>query len=168
MTDRYRLIRTEYDGARFHFQFDTQAKTLNGLTVALPPYINAPGLLVAQRPGKTMEQTFGEALTTLAYLRGQPFPQFLPPDQFIPIGVITAVDCEDVARDTAIMTSMIEAGVHLTDEDRARIEADPRLHEHGEAQMRRIAALYRTVALLRGAPLPIGSMLNWNGLTTLQ
>jgi hypothetical protein len=116
----------------------------------------------------TLDETFAEALTTLAYLRGQPFPQFLPPDQFIPIGVLTLVNCEDVARDTAIMVSMLEGGVHLTDEDRERIAADPRLHEHGKAQERRVAALYRTVALMRGAPLPAGSMDGWKGLTTLQ
>jgi hypothetical protein len=168
MKDRYRLIRTEYDGARYHFKFDTEAKTLNGFTVCLPPYVNEPGLLVAQREGKTMDETFAEALTTLAYLRGQPFPQLYAPDQFVPVGIITAVDCEDVARITAIYTALIDGGMYLTDEDRARIAADSRLHEDGRAHERRVAALYRALALSRGAPLPSGSMSGWDNLTTLQ
>jgi hypothetical protein len=114
-----------------------------------------------------MDETFQEALTTLAYLRAQPFVPLYPPEVFMPFGIIVATSFEVVCRDVSIRVALIEGGAFLTDEERERIDADPRLHENGKAHEQRVAGLVRAVALLRGAPLPRGSMENWSGLGCL-
>jgi hypothetical protein len=140
---------------RYHLRHDTQATTFNVYAIALPPFINEPGLLA---------DTFDEALTTLVRLRSQPFAPLYPPDVWQPMGIIVATSLEAVSRDLAVRLAMLEGGWFNSDEDIARIEANPLFHEHGKAQEQRVAALYRALALVRGAPLPSGTMENWNGL----
>jgi hypothetical protein len=84
------------------------------------------------------------------------------------MGVIVATSIDVVARDVAIRLALMEGGCFDTDADRARIERYPDLHEHGGAQERRVAALFRALALVHGALLPKGSMDDWGGLTGLQ
>jgi hypothetical protein len=155
---RYIDVRTDEE-QRYHFRHDTQASTFNVYSIALPPFINEPGLLA---------ETFEAALTTLARLRSQRFVPLYPPDVWQPMGIIVATSLDVVIRDVAIRLALMEGGTELTDDDLVRISSDPRLHENGRAQEQRVAALYRALALMRGAPLPSGTMEGWKGLTTLQ
>jgi hypothetical protein len=153
---RYIDIRTEYDGHRYHLRQDTQAAHLDTFTVCLPPYVNEPGMVVDGRL-LSVEAAFHEALTTLASLRSQPFVPLYPPEVFVPMGIIIATRFDVVRRDLSIRIAMLEGGIGTLGDD-AAFERDPIPAEQ------RVAALGRAVALLRGAPLPIGSMANWEGL----
>ena len=82
----------------------------------------------------------------------------------MPYGIIIETSIESMSRDLAVQNALLEGGAWLTDEDRAKIAADLVLHGYGEAHKRRVAALGRALALVRGAPLPSGSMDNWKGL----
>lgn len=136
---------------RYHLRLDKQAEgRYDAYAVSLPPWLNEPGLLV---------ETFEDAMTTLVRLRSQPFAPIYPPDVWQPMGIIIATNFDTVSRDIAIRTALIVGGTHLTDEESAR--------EQMPAEYC-VAALARAIALLRGAPLPIGSMEHWQGLRTIQ
>jgi hypothetical protein len=143
--NRYIDVRTDEE-QRYHLRHDKQAATFDAWAVSLPPFINEPGMLA---------ETFEAALTTLRFLRSQPFVPLYPPDVWQPMGIIIATSLDVVSRDVAIQIALLEGGAN---------DASP-MHPNHDA---RVAGLYRALALVRGAPLPAGSMENWEGLTTLQ
>ncbi len=154
--------RTDYV-QRYHVHVDTNAKELNAFTVVLPPYFDEPGLTVMPRPGKTMNDLFLEALATLDFLRAEPWTPLYPASVFIPFGIITAVDVEDVQRQQAIQLAMMVGGCFHTDRDRAAIERYPALYEG--AHEARVKALCRALDLMDGAPIHEGTLSPW-ALTT--
>lgn len=150
-------VRTDWQ-ARYHVLVDAEASVINAFTVCLPPYL-AP-VTVVQRDDMSIEEAWADALLTLASLRTQPYTPLFPVEVFAPFGVITARNLADVQREQAIKTAMMEARQFHTDErHRARVEADPVLHEG--AHDRRVADLCRAWSLLNGSPLPKASFDSW-------
>lgn len=132
MTDLNRYINVLTDDAqRYHRRHDKHTSTFNAFVVALPPYVNEPGLIV---------QTFEEALTTLARLRSQPFAPLFPPDVWQSISIIVATNIDVVSRDVAIRIVMLKGGVDLTRTHRSR---------SGFARLRQGAGPARRCALSR-------------------
>jgi hypothetical protein len=77
--NRYLDLRSEYGRDRYHLRRDTQAKTFDIYCVALPPWLNEPGLVAS---------TFDDALATLRRLRSLPFAPLYPADVWQPMGII--------------------------------------------------------------------------------
>jgi hypothetical protein len=139
---RYIDVRSDYEEQRYHLRHDTQAETFNVYAVSLPPWLNEPGLL---------SETFEGALATLARLRSQPFAPLYPPDVWQPMGIIIATSLDAVSRDIAIRLAMLEGGADGCES----LQQDPD---------KRVAALARALALVRGMPMPAGSMDHWDKL----
>ena len=150
-------IRTDYV-QRLHVFVDADAAVIDCFVVELPPYL-VP-MCVPQRDGMSIDETWREALTTLEWLRSQPYTPIFPAEVFVPFGVITARSFDDVAREHAIKIAMIGPELYHTDErHRARVDANPVLHQG--AHDRRVADLCRAMDLLNGAPMPKGSFDNF-------
>jgi hypothetical protein len=68
---------------------------------------------------------------------------------------------DDEYRDTLVRLLMHETERFFRDpEYRARVEADPNLHENGRQHMQRVENLIKAWNLLNGEPLPTGKPLN--------
>ena len=144
-------VRTDYV-QRLHVFVDGDAATIDCFMVELPPYLGP--MCVPQRDRMTLDDTWREALTTLEWLRAQPYEPLFPRTVFVPFGVITARNFDDVNREHAIKMNMMGARLFHTDEQhRARVDRDPVLH--AGAHERRVAELGRAAELLNGAPLPV-------------
>ncbi len=145
-------IQTDYT-ARLHIEQDTDAQALDCFMVALPPYTVAP--MLVYREGASMDALWADALAMVAYLRARPWREVHPHTVFSPFGVITARNSEDVRREHEIRREMMMVQQFNTDPAyRARVEADPILHENGRAHEQRVASLCRALDLMDGAPLP--------------
>ena len=146
--------------ARLHVEQDTDARELNCLTVALPPYSSEPMLIY--RAGASMDALWADALAMVAHLRARPWREVHPASVFQPFGIITARNVDDVRREYQFRREVMMVGQFHTDPAyREKVEADPVLHENGRAHEQRVAALCRAWDLLDGAPLPKGSLDNW-------
>jgi hypothetical protein len=138
---------------RIHVYVDPNAAVINCFAVTLPPYFNEPGLIVPQREGKSMEDTWQEALSTVRFLRQQPFTPIAPPDQFNPFGIITACNFADVVLDHEIRMQMMLGGCFLSETEHARIDqSTEQFPDHGaEFHERRVDSLIRAWGLLDAA-----------------
>lgn len=150
---------------RIHVRVDANAPTINCFKVTLPPYFNEPGLAVPQREGRTMMETWHEALATVQFLRRQPLRPVAPPDQFNPFGYITACNFADVVRDQEIQREMMIGGCFDSEEALQRREHFP-LPCEPELQERRIDALINAWHLLdaaiRGEPHMLPATSPWH------
>lgn len=103
-------VRTEWVD-RYHVQMDADASVLDCFCVTLPPYTTDQGVCVRMRDGMSMEDVFREALATLARLRAQPWQSVLPASVFVPFGVITARNFDDVQRECELNMVAFVGGV---------------------------------------------------------
>lgn len=142
-------ISTDYN-SRLHVEQDVDARELNCLTVALPPYSSEPMLIY--RAGASMDALWADALAMIAHLRARPWREVHPPHIFQPFGLVTARNVEDVRREHEIRREMMigECSLPAHLERVASInEAEARArHEQG------VASLCRALDLMDGAPLP--------------
>lgn len=149
-------IRTEWqDRHRYHLEFDSDASALDCCTVELPPYTVGHGLVVKLQAGKGLDDLLREALHTLDFLRSQPHTPVHPASVFIPFGVITARNFDDLQREHLIkMSTMGAERFHADARWRAAVERNPVLYNG--AHERRVAELCKALDLLNGGPLPVG------------
>jgi hypothetical protein len=114
-------IRTDWIN-RYHVQADADASVLDCLVVELPPYTTEQGVAIGLREGMSMDDLLQEALTTLDRLRKERWQPVLPASAFVPFGVITARNFEEVSRETELRTLEIvgaDAG-HPNHDERVR------------------------------------------------
>lgn len=150
---------------RIHVRVDSEASTINCFAVTLPPYFNDPGLIVTQRAGKSMEETWQEALATVMFLRQQPVRPIAAPDEFNPFGYVTACNFADALRDREIQREMMIGGCFDSEEVLKRREQFP-LPSEPEFQEMRVEALIKAWHLLdaaiRGEPLAQPELSPWH------
>lgn len=147
-------IRTDYV-QRLHVFVDDDATVIDAFVVDLPPYMGP--MCVPQREGMSIDETWRDALRTLAWLRSQPYTPIFPLEVFVPFGIVIARSFADVQREQAIKTAMLEPTLfHTHERHRAWVE---RYRPEG-AHDRRVAELCRAMDLQNGAPLhgPLGTL----------
>ncbi len=145
-------ISTDYT-ARLHVEQDIDAQVLDCFTVALPPYTSEP--MLVHREGASMDELWADALAMIAHLRARPWREVHPHTVFEPFSIVVARNSADVRREHELRREkMMVEQFHTDPAYRARVEADPVLHENGRAHEQRVASLCRALDLLDGAPLP--------------
>lgn len=137
-------ISTDYT-ARLHVEQDIDARVLDCFLVALPPYTTEPMLIY--REGASMDALWADALAMVAHLRARPWRELHPAHVFVPFGVVTARNLEDVRRESELRMKMM-------------------LGQHSPDHMERVQNLCKAWDILTGAPLP--TLASWAQFTTLK
>lgn len=133
-------VRTDWTN-RYHVQVDADASVLDAFIIELPPYETGTATWVhSYDGGKGMDELFQNALLELQRLRAKPHRPLFGREVFVPFGVITARNYEEICRERELATLSFVGGVE-----------DCGHPDHAE----RVRALSRMLDILDGAPLPV-------------